>query len=127
MWNRKHNSNDKVSAHTYTKNWRVVLLPIKVHPSDEYCNTGGLDCQYLRFKDVDRTRPYCAWNLEYRGKDYGDISSGEPSTKHPLRYDDKTKQVFKCHFCRTLGRAYYQSQETNTWENTLTIHDEEPV
>jgi hypothetical protein len=121
MWNRKHNSNIKTSAHTFIRNWKVVNLPIKVHPSAEYCNSGGIECQYLRYKDVEKKQPYCAWNLEYRGRDMGNAANGEPSTKGPLQIADKTGFVLKARFCRDLGESYYNS--VGTWENTLTIND----
>ena len=121
MWNRKHNGEEKTSAHSFVRNWKVVNLPIKVHPSAEYCNSGGLMCQYLRYKDPEQTKPYCAWNLEYRGKDMGSIFNGKPSTKGPLQISDKTGHVLKARFCRDFGENYYNGN--NTWENTQTIND----
>ena len=121
MWNRKHNSKTKISAHTYVKNWKIVSIPIKVHPSAEYCNSGGLECQYLRYKDAEQKQPYCAWNLEYRGMDKGSISNGVPSTKGPLKIAETTGFILKAHFCIGLREDYYNAN--NTWENTLTIND----
>jgi len=121
MWNRKHNSNIKISAHTFVKNWKIVNLPIKVHPSAEYCNSGGLECQYLRYKDIEKKQPYCGWNLEYRGRDMGSIPYCKPSTKGPLQISNKTGFVLKARFCRDLSESYNNSR--NTWENTQTIND----
>ena len=115
MWNRKHNSGQKISAHSFTRNWKTVNLPIKVHPSENYCDSGGLSCQYLRYKDAEHTKPYCAWNLEYRGSLYRE--------KRPLQKDDKSGHILKAHFCRGLGNAYYS--DTNTWENTHTTENPE--
>ena len=115
MWNKKHNSDTKISGHTFTKNWKIAQLPIKVHPSEKYCNSGGIDCQYLRWKDAGKTQPFCAWNLEYRGVDK--MHENDTPTKGPLKFDDKGSQVLKAAFCRRLRINYY-SNEMDTWENT---------
>jgi hypothetical protein len=126
MWNRKHNEQEKISGHTFVKNWKLVNLPIKVHPSAEYCNSGGLKCQYLRFKDPDgKTNPFCAWNLEYRGIDARDDKGC--SQKKPLQYDDKQKNfIRKARFCAHLGESYYANYG-NSWENTTTVDDPDPM
>lgn len=126
MWNRKHNDGEKISGHTFIHNWKVVQLPIKVHPSADYCNSGGLQCQYLRFKDADgKTGPFCAWNFEQRGIDSRDRDTGK-SLKGPLQYDDKQKNfIRKARFCRRLSERGYNT--TNTWENTTTVDDPDPL
>lgn len=125
MWNRKHNSTDKISGHTYVRNWKIAVVPIKVHPSDEYCNGGGVDCQYLRFKDPERKHPYCLWNLEYRGIDRARYRNDDPtfkSSKHPLLINATTNRVVKAEFCQSLGHHY--GRDDNTWENTMTYKEE---
>lgn len=119
MWNKKHNDDTKVSGHTYTKNWKIVELPIKVHPSDMYCNSGGIDCQYLRYKDDERKHPVCAWNFEYRGHDYGEAGG---TAKKPLHFDEKQGFVVKAAFCRSLTVKHY-GNKYHTWENTTKIGD----
>lgn len=107
-WNKKHNSQEKISSHSFTNNWKVVNVPIKVHPSEDYCNSGGIDCQYLRWKDVEKTVPFCAWNFEYRGSNL--------ERKGPLKQDARQPFVVKANFCRSLSRNHWYSE--NSWENT---------
>lgn len=111
-WNERHNSEEKQGTHTYKTNWQIAALPIKVHPSQDYCRHGGLDCQYLGFDDANE--PLCKLNLEFRG-------DPKAITKQRLQKCEGSSDIQKAplckHACRN-ARYWYGGTPLHTFENT---------
>ena len=120
-WNENYNRNvhDPI---TKRQNWCETKIKIHTPYNHEYCKipTDVAPCQYLRYENNDQTKPFCAWNLEFRGD-----PMRQKIEKNKLQLeDDNPERVLRAEYCRlNSSRSVYSYSAADHWENTLTKQD----